>query len=37
VAAVLLCFRDPVGGRVTLDGADLASYGADAARTIIDG
>ena len=29
VAAVLLRFCDPVGGRVTLDGADLASYGAE--------
>ena len=37
VAAVLLRFRDPVGGRVTLNGADLASYGADAVRTIIGG
>ena len=37
VATVLLRFRDPVGGRVTLDGADLASYGADAVRTIIGG
>jgi ATP-binding cassette subfamily C protein CydC len=37
VAAVLLRFCDPVGGRVTLDGADLASYGADAVRTVIGG
>jgi ABC-type multidrug transport system fused ATPase/permease subunit len=37
VAAVLLRFRDPVGGRVTLNGADLARYGADAVRTIIGG
>ena len=37
VAAVLLRFRDPVGGRVTLDGADLASYGTEAVRTVIGG
>ncbi len=37
VATVLLRFCDPAGGRVTLDGADLASYGADAVRTIIGG
>jgi len=37
VAAVLLRFCDPVGGRVTLDGADLSSYDADAVRTVIGG
>ncbi len=37
VAAVLLRFRDPVGGTVTLDGADLASYSPDAVRTVIGG
>jgi ATP-binding cassette subfamily C protein CydC len=37
VAAVLLRFRDPAGGRVTLNGAELASYEADAVRTIIGG
>jgi thiol reductant ABC exporter CydC subunit len=36
-AAVLLRFRDPVGGSVTLNGADLASYGADAIRTVVGG
>jgi ABC-type multidrug transport system fused ATPase/permease subunit len=36
-AAVLLRFRDPVGGSVTLNGADLASYGADAVRTVVGG
>jgi len=37
VAAVLLRFRDPVGGTVTLNGSDLASYAADAVRTVIGG
>jgi ATP-binding cassette, subfamily C, bacterial CydC len=37
VAAVLLRFRDPVGGSITLNGADLASYGAEAARTVVGG
>jgi ATP-binding cassette, subfamily C, bacterial CydC len=37
VATVLLRFRDPVGGTVTLDGADLGSYAADAVRTVIGG
>jgi ATP-binding cassette, subfamily C, bacterial CydC len=37
VAAVLLRFRDPVGGCITLDGADLASYAADTVRTVIGG
>jgi thiol reductant ABC exporter CydC subunit len=36
-AAVLLRFRDPVGGTVTLNGADLASYAADDARAVIGG
>ena len=36
-AAVLLRFCDPVGGSVTLDGANLASYAADAVRTVIGG
>jgi ATP-binding cassette subfamily C protein CydC len=36
-AAVLLRFRDPVGGSVTLNGADLASYGSDAIRTVVGG
>lgn len=36
-AAVLLRFRDPVGGTVTLNGADLASYAADEVRTMIGG
>jgi ATP-binding cassette subfamily C protein CydC len=36
-AAVLLRFREPDGGTVTLDGADLASYAADAVRTVIGG
>ena len=36
-AAVLLRFRDPVGGSVTLNGADLASYAADDVRTVIGG
>ena len=37
VAAVLLRFRDPVGGSVTLNGADLASYAADDVRAVIGG
>jgi len=37
VAAVLLRLCDPVGGRVTLAGADLASYRADEVRTVIGG
>jgi thiol reductant ABC exporter CydC subunit len=37
VAAVLLRFRDPVGGSVTLNGADLASYAAEAVRAVIGG
>jgi ABC-type multidrug transport system fused ATPase/permease subunit len=37
VAAVLLRFRDVAGGTVTLNGADLASYSADAVRTAIGG
>jgi thiol reductant ABC exporter CydC subunit len=36
-AAVLLRFRDPVGGTVTLDGASLASYAADEVRSLIGG
>ena len=36
-AAVLLRFRDPAGGTVTLNGADLASYAADEVRTVIGG
>jgi ATP-binding cassette, subfamily C, bacterial CydC len=36
-AAVLLRFRDPAGGAVTLNGADLASYAADDVRTLIGG
>jgi ATP-binding cassette subfamily C protein CydC len=36
-AAVLLRFRDPCGGTVRLDGADLASYAADDVRTVIGG
>jgi ATP-binding cassette subfamily C protein CydC len=36
-AAVLLRFRDPAGGTVTLNGADLASYAADDVRTVIGG
>ena len=36
-AAVLLRFRDPAGGTVTLNGADLASYAADELRTVIGG
>ena len=36
-AAVLLRFRDPDGGAVTLNGADLASYAADDVRTLIGG
>jgi ATP-binding cassette subfamily C protein CydC len=37
VAAVLLRLRDPVGGQVTLGGADLASYSADDVRRVIGG
>jgi ATP-binding cassette, subfamily C, bacterial CydC len=37
VAAVLLRFRDTVGGTVTLNGADLASYSAEAVRSVIGG
>ncbi len=37
VATVLLRFRDTVGGTVTLNGADLASYSAEAVRTVIGG
>jgi ATP-binding cassette subfamily C protein CydC len=36
-AAVLLRFRDPAGGEVTLNGADIASYAADDVRTVIGG
>jgi ATP-binding cassette subfamily C protein CydC len=36
-AAVLLRFRDPFSGLVTLNGADLASYDADDVRTVIGG
>ena len=37
VAAVLLRFCDPVGGTVTLGGADLAAYAADDVRTVMGG
>jgi ATP-binding cassette, subfamily C, bacterial CydC len=37
VASVLLRFCEPVGGSVTLGGADLASYAADDVRTVIGG
>ena len=37
VAAVLLRFRDAVGGTVTLNGADLASYSGEAVRSVIGG
>jgi ATP-binding cassette, subfamily C, bacterial CydC len=37
VASVLLRFRDVAGGTVTLNGADQASYAADAVRTVIGG
>jgi len=37
VAAVLLRFRDTAGGTVTLNGADLASYSAEAVRGVIGG
>lgn len=37
VAAVLLRFCDPVGGRVTLGDGDLASYAADDVRAVIGG
>jgi len=37
VAAVLLRFCELAGGRATLGGADLASYPADAVRTVITG
>jgi len=36
-AAVLLRFRDPLAGTVTLNGADLASYAAADVRTLIGG
>jgi ATP-binding cassette, subfamily C, bacterial CydC len=36
-AAVLLRFREPTGGTVTLNGADLASYASDEVRTVIGG
>jgi ABC-type multidrug transport system fused ATPase/permease subunit len=36
-AAVLLRFREPAGGTVTLNGADLASYAADEVRKVIGG
>jgi ATP-binding cassette subfamily C protein CydC len=36
-AAVLLRFRDPSGGTVTLDGVDLGRYGTDEIRTVIGG
>jgi ABC-type multidrug transport system fused ATPase/permease subunit len=36
-AAVLLRFREPAGGTVTLNGADLASYAADDVRAVISG
>jgi thiol reductant ABC exporter CydC subunit len=36
-AAVLLRFRDPEAGTVTLNGADLASYAAADVRTVIGG
>ena len=35
--SVLLRFCEPVGGTVTLDGADLAGYAADDVRTVIGG
>ncbi|HEY4853988.1 MAG TPA: thiol reductant ABC exporter subunit CydC [Streptosporangiaceae bacterium] len=37
VAAVLLRFCDPVGGTVTLNGADIADSAADDVRTVIGG
>ena len=37
VAGLLLRFCDPVGGAVTLGGADLAEYAADDVRTVIGG
>jgi thiol reductant ABC exporter CydC subunit len=37
VAAVLLRFREPVAGTVTLNGADLSSYAAADVRTVIGG
>jgi thiol reductant ABC exporter CydC subunit len=37
VAAVLLRFCDPVGGTVTLNGADIADFAADDVRTVIGG
>ena len=37
VAAVLLRFLEPVGGSITLDGADLAGYAGDTVRTVIGG
>ncbi len=37
VASVLLRFCDPVGGTVTLDGADLGRYAGEAVRTVIGG
>jgi ATP-binding cassette, subfamily C, bacterial CydC len=36
-AAVLLRFREPAGGTVTLNGADLASYAADEVRKVVGG
>ncbi len=36
-AAVLLRFCEPVGGTVTLNGADLAGYAADEVRRVIGG
>jgi ATP-binding cassette, subfamily C, bacterial CydC len=36
-AAVLLRFREPAGGTVTLNGSDLASYAADEVRKVIGG
>ncbi len=36
-AAVLLRFRDPSGGTVTLNGIDLASYAGDDVRAVIGG
>jgi thiol reductant ABC exporter CydC subunit len=36
-AAVLLRFREPAGGTVSLNGADLASYAADEVRKVVGG
>jgi ABC-type multidrug transport system fused ATPase/permease subunit len=37
VAAVLLRFCDPVGGTVTLNGADITGFAADDVRAVIGG